>query len=105
MFARRSAHNDLQSFLETPDMMPNFACVEKFFTHMTFKAFGAACNLLQAILHARNPKRKSPEAGRRVKVEAEGLPRNDLDATTGDIPWNLDSRAHNGFSAFNGRFQ
>jgi len=40
MFARRSAHNDLQSFLETPDMMPNFACVEKFFTHMTFKTSG-----------------------------------------------------------------
>jgi len=106
MFARRSAHNDFQSFLETPDMMPNFACVEKFFTHMTFKTSGAAGLFLsEAILHARNPKRKSPEAGRRVKVEAEGIPRNDLDATTGDIPWNLDSRAHNGFSAFNGRFQ
>ena len=106
MFARRSAHNDLQSFLETPDMMPNFAGVEKFFTHMTFKTSGAAGLFLsEAILHARNPKRKSPEAGRRVKVEAEGIPRNDLDATTGDIPWNLDSRAHDGFSAFNGRFQ
>jgi hypothetical protein len=42
MFVRHSAHNDLQSFLETPDMMLNFACVEKFFTDMTFKAFGAA---------------------------------------------------------------
>jgi hypothetical protein len=65
MFARRSAHNDLQSFLETPDMMPNFACVEKFFTHMTFKAFGAACNLLQAILHAPNPKSKTTEPASR----------------------------------------
>ena len=59
----------------------------------------------EAILHARNPKRKSPEAGRRVKVEAEGIPRNDLDAATGDIPWNLDSRAHDEFPAFNARFQ
>jgi hypothetical protein len=42
MFVRRSAHNDAQSFLETRGMMPNFAGVEKFFTHMTFKAFGAA---------------------------------------------------------------
>ena len=94
MFARRSAHNDLQSFLETPDMMPNFAGVEKFFTQMTFKTSGAAGLFLsEAILPARNPKRKSPEAGRRVKVEAEGIPRNDLDATTGDLPWKPDSRA------------
>jgi hypothetical protein len=40
MFARRSAHNDRQSFLEMPDMMPNFAGVEKFFAHKTFKAVG-----------------------------------------------------------------
>jgi hypothetical protein len=26
-------------------------------------------------------------------VEAEGIPRNDLDATTGDIQWKPDSRA------------
>jgi hypothetical protein len=63
MFARRSAHNDLQSFLETPDMMPKFAGFEKFFAHMTFKAFGVARNLLQAILHAPNPKSKTPESG------------------------------------------
>jgi hypothetical protein len=62
MFARRSAHNDLQSFLETPDMMPNFACVEKFFTHMTFKTSGAAGLFLsEAILPAPNPKSKIPE--------------------------------------------
>jgi hypothetical protein len=42
MFACRSAHNDPQSFLETPGMMPNFAVGEKFFTHMTFKTSGAA---------------------------------------------------------------
>ena len=68
-------------------MMPNFAGVEKFFRHITLKTSGAAgLSLSEAILHARNPKRKSPGAGRRVKVEAEGIPRNDLDATTGDIP-------------------
>jgi hypothetical protein len=87
IFGRRSAHNDLQSFLETPHMMPNFAGVEKFFTHMNFKTSGAAGLFLsEAIIRARNPKRKSPGGGRRVKVEAEGIPRNDLDATTGDIP-------------------
>ena len=87
MFVRRSAHNDTQSFLETQGMMPKFAGFEKFFTRMTSKTFGAASLFLsEAILHARNPKRKSPGAGRRVKVEAEGIPRNDLDATTGDIP-------------------
>ncbi len=32
---------------------------------------------------AQNPKSKNPGAGRRVKVEAEGISRNDLDATTG----------------------
>jgi hypothetical protein len=91
---------------ETSGMMPNFAGFEKFFAHMTFETSGVAGLFLsEAILHARNPNRKSPGAGRRVKVEAEGIPRNDLDATTGDIPWNLDSRAHDGFSAFNGRFQ
>jgi len=74
-------------------MMPNFDGFEKFFAHMTFKAFGAACNLSQAILPARSPKRKTPGAGRRVRVEAEGIPRNDLDATTGDIQWKPDSRA------------
>jgi hypothetical protein len=42
MFACRSAHNNPQSFSETSGMMPNFAGVEKFFAHMTFKASGAA---------------------------------------------------------------
>jgi hypothetical protein len=32
------------------------------------------------------PTGKTPGAGRRVKVEAEGIPRNDLDAMTGDLP-------------------
>jgi hypothetical protein len=86
MFVRHSAHNNPQSFLETSGMMPNLAGVEKFFTHMTFKTSGAASLFFsEAILPARNPKSKSPEAGRRVKVEAEGIPRNDLDATTGDL--------------------
>jgi len=34
-----------------------------------------------------------------------GIPRNDLDATTGDIPWNLDLRAHDEFPAINAGFQ
>ena len=52
-------------------MMPNFAGVEKFFAHMTFKASGAAGLFLsQAILHAPNPKRqKLPEPGGGSKVE------------------------------------
>ncbi len=67
-------------------MMPNYAGVEKFFTHITIKTSGASGLFLsEAILPARNPKRKSPGAGRRVKVEAEGIPRNDLDTTTGDL--------------------
>ena len=106
MFVRRSVHNDTQSFLETQGMTPKFAGVEKFFTQMTFKTSGAAGLFLsEAILPARNPKWKSPGAGRRVKVEAEGIPRNDLDATTGDIPWNLDLRAHDEFPAINAGFQ
>jgi len=81
------AHNVPQSFLETAGVMPNFAGVEKFFTHTTFKTSGAAALFWsEAILPARNPKWKNPGAGRRVKVEAEGIPRNDLDATTGDRP-------------------
>jgi hypothetical protein len=53
MFPRRSAHNDLPSFLETPDMVPNFAGVEKFFTLTTFKTSGATGLFLsEAILHA-----------------------------------------------------
>jgi hypothetical protein len=96
MFVRHSARSNSQMISETSVMMPKFAGVEKFFTHMTFKTSGAASLFLsEAILPARNPKRKSPGAGRRVKVEAEGIPRNDLDAMTGDIQWNLDSRAHN----------
>ena len=55
-------------------MMPNFAGVEKFFAHMTFKASDAAGLFLsQAILHAPNPKRKSPGAGRRVNGGAVRL--------------------------------
>ena len=55
-------------------MMPNFAGVEKFFAHMTFKASGAAGLFLsQAILHAPNPKRKTPGAGRRVNGGAVRL--------------------------------
>jgi hypothetical protein len=55
-------------------MMQNFAGVEQFFAHMTFKAFDAAgLFLAQAILHAPNPKRKSPGAGRRVNGGAGRL--------------------------------
>jgi hypothetical protein len=61
--------------------------------------------LAPEILLVRNPKRKTPGAGRRVKVEAEGIPRNDLDATTGDIQLKLDPSAHDGSPAFAGRFR
>ncbi|MEI7534967.1 MAG: hypothetical protein WCK57_11410 [Verrucomicrobiae bacterium] len=51
-------------------MMPDFAGVEKFFAHMTFKASGAAGLFLsQAILHAPNPKRQTPEPGGGSTVE------------------------------------
>jgi hypothetical protein len=73
MFVRRSVHNDTQSFLETQGMTPKFAGVEKFFTQMTFKTSGAAGLFLsEAILPARNPKRKSPGAGRRVNGGSRG---------------------------------
>ena len=42
MFACRSAHNNPELISETSGMMSNFAGVEKVFTHMTFKASGAA---------------------------------------------------------------
>jgi len=59
--------------LETLGMMPDFAGVEKFFAHMTFKASGAAGLFLsQAILHAPNPKRQTPGAGRRVNGGGRG---------------------------------
>ena len=95
MFACRSARNNLQLISETSGMMPDFAGVEKVFAHMTFKASGAAGLFLsEAILHARNPKRKSPGAGRRVNVERRGQQGEQyIDATTGDIKSNLDSRA------------
>ena len=50
--------------------------------------------LSQAILHAPNPKRKTPGAGRRVKLDRRGQQgEEELDATTGDIRLNLDWRA------------
>jgi len=75
-------------------MMPKFAGFEKFFAHMTFKAFGAACNLSQAILHTPNPRSKTPEPGGGCNVERSRMRRAiHLDATTGDIQLKLDSRA------------
>jgi len=75
-------------------MMPNFVGVEKVFANMTFKvsdAAGHSCRTqfsTRQILNA-----KAPEPGGGSTVEAEGIPRHDLDATTGDIQLNLDSRA------------
>jgi hypothetical protein len=67
------------------------------------------CIIHRSLLHitslARNPKRKSLGVGRRVKVEAEGIPRNDLDAPPGDRQWKPDLRADDGSPALNGRFQ
>jgi hypothetical protein len=74
MYSRHSAHNNPELISETSGMMPDFAGVEKFFAHMTFKASGAAGLFLsQAILHAPNPKRKTPGAGRRVNGGAVRL--------------------------------
>jgi hypothetical protein len=75
-------------------MMPNFAGVEKFFAHMTFKASGAAGHSCRKQFSTRQIlNAKLPEPGGGSTVEAEGIPRNDLDATTGDIQLNLDWRA------------
>jgi len=74
-------------------MMPDFAGVEKVFAHMTFKASGAAGLFLsEAILHARNPKRK-PRSRAAGHGGSRGHTENDLAATTGDIQWKPDSRA------------
>jgi hypothetical protein len=75
MFARRSAHNDPQSILETPGMMPNFAGVEKFFTHMAFKTSGAlACSCQKQlspreILNAKARSRAVRQGGSRGHTE------------------------------------
>jgi len=94
MFACRSAHNNPQSFSETSAIMPNFAGVEKVFAHMTFKVSGAAGHSCRTQFSTRQILNgRLPEPGGGSTVEAEGIPRNDLDATTGDIQLNLDSRA------------
>ncbi len=75
-------------------MMPDFAGVEKFFAHMTFKASGAAGHSCRQQFSTRQIlNAKAPEPGGGSTVEAEGIPRHNLDATTGDIQWNLDWRA------------
>jgi hypothetical protein len=74
MFACRSAHNNPQSFSETSGMMPNFAGVEKFFAHMTFKASAAAGHSCRKqfstrrILKAKLPK---PGGGSRWKFKGD----------------------------------
>jgi hypothetical protein len=73
MFARHSAHNNPELISETSGMMPNFAGVEKFFAHDFQGAGAVGLFLSQAILHAPNPKRKSPGAGRRVNGGAVRL--------------------------------
>jgi hypothetical protein len=87
-------------------MMPNFSGVEKFFAHMTFKVSGAAGHTCRKQFSTRQIlNAKAPEPGGGSTVEAEGIPRHYLDATTGDIQLKLDLRAHDGFPAFNCRFQ
>jgi hypothetical protein len=67
-------------------MMPNSTGVEKFFTDIIFMASGTVAHSgrkqysTRQILDA-----KAPEPGGGSTVEAEGIPRHDLDATTGDI--------------------
>ncbi len=94
MFACRSAHNNPELISETSGIMPNFAGVEKFFAHMTFKASGAAGHSCRKQFSTRQIlNAKLPEPGGGSTVEAEGIPRHNLDATTGDIQLNLDWRA------------
>jgi hypothetical protein len=45
MFNLRSVHNHSQMITETWAMMPEFAGVEKFFAHLTFKVSGAVGHL------------------------------------------------------------
>jgi len=74
--------------------MQNFAGVEQFFAHMIFKAFGAAGHSCRKQFSTRQIlNAKAPEPGGGSTVEAEGIPRHYLDATTGDIQLNLDWRA------------
>ena len=74
--------------------MPNFAGVEKVFAHMTFKVSGAAGHSCRTQFSTRQILNgRLPEPGGGSTVEAEGIPRNDLDATTGDIQLNLDWRS------------
>ena len=74
--------------------MPNFAGDEKIFACMTFKASGAAGHSCRKQFSTRQIlKAKLPEPGGGSTVEAEGIPRHYLDATTGDIQLNLDWRA------------
>ena len=94
MFACHSAHNNPEPISETSGMMPNFACVEQFFAHKTFKAAGAAGHSCRTQFSTRQIlNAKAPEPGGGSTVEAEGIPRHYLDATTGDIQSNQDWRA------------
>ena len=43
---------------------------------------------------ARNPTKQTPGAGRRVNVESRAAGANNIDATTGDIKSDSDSRGH-----------
>jgi hypothetical protein len=93
MFARRIARKP-QPFLETSGMMPDFAGVEKFFAHMTFKAFGAAghsCRKQFSTRQILNENSRSRAAGQRWSSPT--MRTDYLDATTGDIQLNLDWRA------------
>ena len=76
-------------------MMPDFAGVEKFFAHMTFKASGAAGHSCRKQFSTRQIlNAKLPEPGGGSTVEQPRAYRGHyLDATTGDIQLNLDWRA------------
>lgn len=89
------ARNNSPLVSESLGMMPNFCRGRKVFHTHDFQ--GVRCGrplLSQAILQAPNPKCKTPGAGLRVNVERRGQQGEQyLDATTGDIPSNQDSRA------------
>jgi hypothetical protein len=76
MFACRSARNNSQLILETSGMMPNFAGVEKFFAHTTFKASGSAghsCRKQFSTRRILNAKAPEPVGGSRCSLCLQGL--------------------------------
>ena len=97
--AKRTRHH-VDFFCQLPSgryaMMPDFAGVEKFFAHMTFKTFGAAGHSCRTQFSTRRIlSAKLPEPGGECNVERRGQQGEQyIDTPTGDIKSKPDSRAH-----------